>query len=198
MACVPAPACKAALAQATALFPNRKRGAGSSDGICASPQHTSQNPTSDHETGDAVDITHDPANGCDINVLFARIIQRRDPRVKYLIFNRRILRAYDKPGIPAWTWSPYTGSNPHTKHGHISIHANARNNTTPWFGLTTPPQEEGDMPLNADDKKWLTDLVYNVVTERINSLVPQAQAPEVDVQAIAEAVADEQAERQAN
>lgn len=151
MSCVPAPACKAVLFQANALAPSRST---LSDGICASPQHHQQNPTSDHETGDAVDLTHDPAHGCDVDALFARIIARRDPRVKYLIRSRRICRAYDKPGTPAWTWAPYTGPNPHDKHGHLSIYATARNDTSPWFAATPPPalEEDDDMAHRYGDK----------------------------------------------
>lgn len=152
MACVPAPACKAALAEATRLFPTRST---ASDGICASAQHHQQNPTSDHETGEAFDVTHDPANGCDVDALFARVVARRDARVKYLIRNRRILRAYDKPGIPAWTWAPYTGPDPHVHHGHCSIVHAARNNTAPWFATTAQPpipQEDEDMAHRYGDK----------------------------------------------
>lgn len=155
MSCTPAPACKAAVAEANHIAPNRKD---ASDGICASPKHSQQNPTSDHEKGNAVDITHDPANGCDVDVLFDRIVRRRDKRVKYLIRSRRICRSYDKRHddgrfVPAWTWDTYTGSNPHDKHGHISIHDWARNDMSPWFGAPAPtipqpePEREDAMPI---------------------------------------------------
>lgn len=130
MTCVPAPACRIALAEATQIAPRRSK---ASDGICARPEHTAANPTSDHETGDAFDLTHDPDNGCDVDALFDQIIARRDPRVKYLIWQRKILRSYDKPGIPAWTWTTYTGSNPHVKHGHVSILPGTRNISATWF-----------------------------------------------------------------
>lgn len=148
MNCIPAPACKAVLRDADHIAPRRNK---ASDGVCASPKHTQANPTSDHEKGEAVDVTHDPANGCDINTLFNMIIERRDPRVKYLIFNQRMCRSYAKPGIPAWTWGPYDGSNPHVKHGHISIVPEARNNTTPWFTAT----QEDDM--TDPERQMLTD-----------------------------------------
>lgn len=154
MSCVPAPACKAALTEATRRFPGRNT---ASDGICASPQHHQQNPNSDHETGDAWDLTHDPDHGCDVDLMFFRIVRRRDPRVKYLIRNRKILRSYDKPGIPAWTWSNYTGPNPHIKHGHCSILPGARHDTSPWFEPATtpapqPPLEEDEMLIVFADK----------------------------------------------
>lgn len=146
MGCIPAPTCKAALAEATKLWPLRDR---SSDGICASPQHHSQNPGSDHETGEAWDLTHDPASGCDVYKLFAGLTSRKDLRVKYLILNRQMLRSYDKSGIPAWTWAPYSGSNPHTKHGHCSIWHSSRDDVRPWFlGASQGPQT------NPNDWRW--------------------------------------------
>jgi hypothetical protein len=135
MSCVPAPTCRSLLQQATALWPNRRR---ASDGICSSEQHRKQNPNSDHDTGDAVDLTHDPANGCDAHGAVRLMVARRDPRIKYVISNGQIARSYDKPGIPAWTWGPYSGSNPHTRHAHVSIYRAARDNTAPWFTLVSP------------------------------------------------------------
>lgn len=148
MTCVPAPACKVALAEATQLHPQRSK---ASDGVCASPDHHNQNPNSDHETGDAWDLTHDPVNGCDVDALFALLVHRRDPRIKYLIRNRQMLRSYDKPGIPAWTWSTYTGSNPHKKHGHCSILPGTRDIVVAWF--TPYPDDPDPQPVPEDDVK---------------------------------------------
>jgi hypothetical protein len=116
-----APAAIAALRQATALKPKRKK---ASDGLLPSKDHVKQNPNSDHNSGFAVDITHDPVFG--IDCAFAFIKLQHDPRVKYLIFNGKI-------------WSKekgnkdYTGSNKHTKHLHISIKETCGNDTSPWF-----------------------------------------------------------------
>lgn len=130
MTCIPAPACKAALAEASRLWPNRRK---TSDGICASPEHIRRSPVSDHNTGDAWDLSHDPGAGCDCHAIVARIIERRDPRVSYVIWDRTIWRSYPKPGLPAWMAERYTGSNSHTLHCHISIKSTARNDTSPWF-----------------------------------------------------------------
>ncbi len=139
MGCVPAPSCKAALAEATVRWPARSR---ASDGICASAQHTVQNPTSDHELGNAWDLTHDPQNGVDCHVLAEQV--SNDPRVKYTIWNRRI----KKPGRP---WLPYTGANPHTKHMHVSIRSDARDTTGPWFPLpAVAPALEDEMRFPID------------------------------------------------
>jgi hypothetical protein len=54
------PAAIAVLRQATALRPKRKR---ASDGLLPSAAHLKANPTSDHNTGFAVDLTHDVESG---------------------------------------------------------------------------------------------------------------------------------------
>lgn len=41
--------------------------------------------------------------------------------VMYLIWNRRMWRAYPWQGAPAGSWAPYGGENPHTDHVHISL-----------------------------------------------------------------------------
>lgn len=117
------PAAIAVLRQATRLWPKRRR---TSDGLLPSRKHVAQNPNSDHNDGYAADLSHDPANGVDCEVLFRR--WRDDPRVEYLIWNRRI-----------WSRSrgerDYTGGNPHDKHIHVSIKRDgvAHLNTAPWF-----------------------------------------------------------------
>jgi len=121
------PAAIAVLRQATAIAPLRMK---ASDGLLPSKSHILQNPTSDHNTGLAVDLTHDKLAGIDCQDLFARL--RVDRRVKYLIFKGRIW-SQDK-GERA-----YTGSNPHNKHLHISIKETYAEDTSPWFPwLGTP------------------------------------------------------------
>jgi len=115
------PAAIAVLRQATAIKPSRKK---ASDGLLPSAAHLKQNPNSDHNTGLAVDLTHDPKHGIDCAEIFKNL--QNDPRVKYLIFNRKIWTP--QKGI-----DPYTGSNPHTNHIHISINDKCGNDTSPWF-----------------------------------------------------------------
>lgn len=99
-----------------------------SDGTVGDASHQSRD--SDHNPWivdgaygvvSALDITHDPAHGCNVDVLAFNIIQSRDSRIKYIIRSRKILRSYPKNGRPAWTWQPYNGSNPHVEHIHISV-----------------------------------------------------------------------------
>ncbi len=69
----------------------------------------------------ALDITHDSKNGCDCNVIAQFLQDKKDKRVKYVIWNRRIMNASAINGSAAWAWRPYTGQNPHDKHIHISV-----------------------------------------------------------------------------
>lgn len=56
--------------------------------------------------------------------------------VMYVIYNRRMWRAYD----PARGWAPYTGSDPHTSHIHLSFTwAGGRGRTSFWTGRVARP-----------------------------------------------------------
>jgi hypothetical protein len=115
------PAAKSVLRQATALRPMRKK---ASDGLLPSKAHLAQSPNSDHNTGFAVDLTHDVIGGINCQEIYEHL--KSDKRVKYLIFKGQIWSAEkgDKK---------YTGSNPHNKHIHISIKDTCGNDTSPWF-----------------------------------------------------------------
>ncbi len=115
------PAAIAMLRQATALAPLRKK---ASDGLLPSIAHLKQSPNSDHNTGLAVDLTDDPANGVDCKDIYIKL--QNDVRVKYLIFKGKI-------------WSKekgehtYKGSNQHNKHLHISIKTEYAKDDSNWF-----------------------------------------------------------------
>ena len=115
------PAAKAVLRQATALKPKRGK---ASDGLLPSLAHQKQNPSSDHNTGYAVDITHDPAFGINGHEVYAHL--KSDKRVKYLIFKGRIWSAEKGDNT-------YSGPNQHNHHVHISIKENLGNDTSNWF-----------------------------------------------------------------
>jgi hypothetical protein len=125
------PAAIAVLRQATALWPKRKK---LSDGLLPSLAHQKASPNSDHNTGLAVDLTHDPKNGVDCEVIFEKL--KEDERVKYLIFKGKIW-ARDKAKLGN---RKYTGSNPHNKHLHISINADSAHDTSPWFWWMNQPK----------------------------------------------------------
>ena len=122
------PAAIAVLRQATAIKPKRGK---ASDGLLPSLEHQKQNPSSDHNTGFAVDLTHDPVFGIDCHEAYAHF--KLDKRVKYLIFKGRI-------------WSPergeraYEGANKHNKHLHVSIKENYGKDVSPWFTWLPKPK----------------------------------------------------------
>lgn len=109
--------------QVNALAPHRNR---ASDGGIGDAAHATRD--SDHNPWvkdggmgvvTARDFTHDPAGGCDAGLLAQALLASRDPRLKYVIWNRRI--AYGAQGPAPWAWGPYSGKNPHTHHTHVSV-----------------------------------------------------------------------------
>lgn len=142
--------CRAAqsiLDQATELWPNRNR---ASDGTIGDASHSSR--TSDHNPDSrgivhAADLTHDPAHGCDAHAQADAIRLRaragQEPRLKYVISNRRIASP-----TADWAWRSYSGSNPHDHHAHFSVNSGSiENDGSPWFtgqsgGLTVADIEE--------------------------------------------------------
>ena len=103
--------------QINAKWPERSR---VSDGTKGDARHAASK--SDHNPNAegvvcALDITHDPKHGVDCTFLAEALRESRDPRIKYVIWNKRIFSSTIQP----WMWRPYNGSNPHTRHVHISV-----------------------------------------------------------------------------
>lgn len=114
------------LRQVNQTWPNRSK---VSDGWIGDTAHQARK--SDHNANaagvvQALDITHDPAHGVDTWQTADVLRQRRDPRIKYVISNGRIFGSDEAVRLgqsqgPAWTWRPYTGSNKHAHHVHVSV-----------------------------------------------------------------------------
>jgi lysozyme family protein len=132
--------------QIDAAFPGRDT---SSDGTLGDLRH--QKTVSDHNPHvidggigvvTALDVTHDPAHGCDAGKLVAALYAARDPRIKYIIWNRRIANSSSIGGAPAWAWRAYTGTSPHDRHCHISVKASREfyDDASAW---PLPPAAEG-------------------------------------------------------
>ena len=116
--------------QVNAAHPDRDK---RNDGTIGDPAHQAR--ISDHNPDGegvvrAIDITHDPAHGVDSYKLAETLRLNRDPRIKYVISNHRIFSASNTP----WTWRPYSGSNPHTEHVHVSVVADDKraDDERPW------------------------------------------------------------------
>jgi hypothetical protein len=130
--------------QINAKFPGRKK---DSDGTIGDTAHCPG--SSDHcpnisDGGVGVvtgmDITHDPAHGLVAGEVADELRLSHDPRIKYIISNRRIANFQALDGQPAFAWRPYTGQNPHDKHFHISVKPgktgpDGYDNTSNWAAI---------------------------------------------------------------
>ena len=141
------------LAEINASAPGRNK---ASDGSIGDANHS--NNTSDHNPCDchdavcARDFTHDPGGGFD-SYAFAHWLAERtkgpEARVKYIISNGQIASGQGQ-SYPAGVWRPYSGSNPHDHHVHVSVRHGAElfDNAGgwDWSGAATgpehPPEEE--------------------------------------------------------
>lgn len=123
--------------QVDTAWPQRSK---TSDGWIGDTAH--QTRRSDHNPDSAgivhaIDITHDPAHGCDVDQLLASILASRDARLKYAIRTRRIIAG--PLGPQPWVSRPYTGTNPHTKHLHVSSRPGSwATDGRPWVLPATP------------------------------------------------------------
>jgi len=124
-----------------ARWPSRSK---ASDGIMGDAAHQAR--ASDHNQGNAFDVTHDATNGPDLDALADVLIQ--DARTRYVIWNRRIRnRAFN-----AGAWRPYSGASPHTEHLHISVFAELRDDTSPWkLSAEEPPA--GEPPVSTEGSR---------------------------------------------
>lgn len=107
--------------QINELAPHRSK---TKDGTIGDADHASRK--SDHnpwilDSGvgvvTALDITHNPAAGCSAESIAESLRSSKDPRIKYVIWNRRIFSASIEP----WSWRTYGGESAHTGHIHVSV-----------------------------------------------------------------------------
>jgi hypothetical protein len=135
--------------QVNEAAPNRSK---ASDGFIGDPAHqateSDHNPEHPPPAGnpdyevDAGDLTHDPAHGADMGVVSESIRVSKDPRVSYVIFNRRIFSGPDGP--QPWVWRIYSGTSPHTEHMHVSVRDVTHDQTQDWkigLGMTDIPAD---------------------------------------------------------
>lgn len=140
--------------EADHINPGRDHG---SDGTIGDFRH--QATVSDHNPDQgwvcAGDVDED---GVDVDLLRQHLVASQDLRVKYLIRNGTIWKAYPNRGFPAWAPQIYAGVNAHDKHLHISVWNTpaARGDRRPWW-----PQED-DMPSLEEIKELIDDAVADV------------------------------------
>jgi len=111
---------------------------GPADGTIGDAAHASRrsdhNPNL-HDVVTALDMDEVVENRGD--ALVAALVAARDPRIKYIIHEAQIIRSYARTGTIPWHPSPYSGTNLHPNHVHISVSTlSARYDDTRAWTLT--------------------------------------------------------------
>lgn len=119
------------LVQVNALSPKRSK---ASDGGIGNAEHSARE--SDHNPDNlnrvcARDFTNDPLHGLDSEKLAQALLDSHDPRIKYVISNRKIASGLHQDHA-AWVWRKYTGTSPHDHHCHVSVTQEGADDTKPW------------------------------------------------------------------
>jgi hypothetical protein len=128
--------------QVNSAWPKRSK---VSDGTIGDARHSAQKSDHNPDPGGvvrALDITHDPVEGPDSEKLANALLASRDPRIKYIISNKKIVSGAG--GTKPWVWRPYDGANAHSRHVHISVVPGpAGDDTADWKigapGVATDP-----------------------------------------------------------
>lgn len=141
-----APSLAAFRAEVNARWPQRDK---ASDGWIGDQAHQSR--VSDHNPG-ARDLVHAfdtdedldgnrGDNGRDAWVIAEHLRLVRDPRIKYVIYEGHMFSSYASQGYSPWVWRPYSGTNAHRKHIHLSIHSTiaAEQDTSSWLDDAPKP-----------------------------------------------------------
>lgn len=138
------------------LKPNRRK---TSDGWIGDPAHAAR--TSDHNPNSngvvqAEDITND--NGL-AQLIWEHLLRSRDPRIKYVIFNKQMFSSYPVRGFSAWAVRPYTGINGHITHMHLSVQDSPRlyDDASPWGFL----EKEDEMAKLSEEAQEFFQSMYD-------------------------------------
>lgn len=143
-----------------------------SDGAIGDKAH--QDSDSDHNPNNsdvvcARDFTHDPSAGANMHEFAEYLRDQPHKTVKYIIWNKRIwskARAGDG-------WRDYNGSNPHTKHMHVSVGVGSDgqsrqpyDDTAPWgiADIEQTPQQPATPKPNTPASNWTKDLIMALPT----------------------------------
>jgi hypothetical protein len=151
------------------------------DGTVASKNHDKVSPNSDHRpsprsglgTVRALDFAEGARGFVDEVAESLRLSQ--DPRILYVIHDRRKFSSTRTRKFDAWEWRPYTGQNGHQTHGHLSVVGGELGEQTqpfavaPGQSLSRPmvgQEEEGEeMSFSAEEEAFLKELFKVVVTD---------------------------------
>ena len=130
-------------AEFNSAFPGRSK---SHDGWIGDAAHAKTK--SDHNPDEkgrvrAVDLTAEGARGASLAEVAIATLKRRGQQ-GYVIHNGRIAN----PDVRGGAWRRYSGSNPHTRHVHVSAHTQLTSSARWGVVRLTPPRVSGILDRN--------------------------------------------------
>ena len=120
-----------------------------SDGTIGDPAHrarASRHNPNRYGVVTALDLTHDPAGGCDIHAIARRLVRQPHPELEYVISNGEVAKRRN-----GFRWEPYRGSNKHSLHAHFAVGTGPDSDPLPPYdstlswGVTITPPKADDM-----------------------------------------------------
>ena len=139
--------------QVNAAYPNRPR---ESDGTIGDAAHASRASSHNPDRFGVVrgwDCTTDHHFTDDLAEQLRLLGKAGDPRVLYVIYQRRIASSRD-----GWAWRTYTGSDPHTSHIHLSVSDDPTiyDRTGAWPVLDRVKAQTASKPASVSPPAWYT------------------------------------------
>jgi hypothetical protein len=176
-------------AEVNKACPNRDK---SSDGWVGNLEHQSR--PSRHNPNNAgvvcaLDITNDPAHGCDIHAIARALVARADKPedLEYVISNRM---SASRGG--GWLWKPYSGVNPHEKHAHFAVGRGPDSEPTPpydgtssWHIAEIIGQEDNDAMTDAQYEGLVAEVRAVAKIAAVNNKLISEIHPDADAARIA-------------
>lgn len=144
--------------QCDLAFPNRSR---ASDGWIGDPAHQSRQSYHNPINGIvyAGDFTHDPAHGFSIDQFTNQLAASGDTRLYEMIANGLYWHHSNKQ------WVRYTGSNPHTKHAHITTWPTTRGDNPAAWDLPMFHTSTGDTEMTREENIMLRYIFDQLIGE---------------------------------
>jgi hypothetical protein len=123
------------LAEVNGAYPYRDKTSDGWIGDAAHRQKVSDHNPNKHDVVQAQDFDEDNRIGDQVvgRALWNFLVQRRDPRVKYIIYEEKIVSSYATSSRKAWVPGPFSG-NAHLYHVHLSVSDNPSlyDDGAPW------------------------------------------------------------------
>lgn len=125
-------------AEFNTAYPNRSKALDGTIGDADHRTRCSRHNPNDEDVVLALDITHDPANGCDVHADARRLVALArqgltNPDFEYCVSAGEIA---SRSG--GWVWRDYTGDSQHHEHAHFAVGRGGDCDPGPPYDSTTP------------------------------------------------------------